>query len=129
MCKHDTIKYVKLIIPLSSGKTDIPVDACIAEEIQTLIDQGMETLSCCCSHGLAGQISEWENGFGKWKDNRNPAHVLIDGESVQLARTLGYSPYPFYYADGDSFDTWQMHLRTGCVTPEDVEQWHRRNNN
>lgn len=41
------------------------VDACIADEIQDLNVKGVVTLNCCCDHGKAGQIVEYENSQGK----------------------------------------------------------------
>lgn len=81
-------------------------------------DKGVITLGSCCGHGKAGQIAEWENGFGKWKSRYEPPHVLIDENSVELAISLGYRPFP-YYADGEYKGVWQMYLKTGCITEEE----------
>jgi hypothetical protein len=85
------------------------------------------TLGCCCGHGQAGQIAEWENGFGKWKGNHEPPHTLIDEQSIELAKSLGYRPYPYYYADGESNEVWQIFLKTGCITLGDCDKWHNEN--
>jgi hypothetical protein len=122
MCKHGTHKNVTVVNPNQNKKT-ILVDACIADEIQCLNDQGVITLGCCCGHGLAGQVTEWENGFGKWKGHHEPPHALIDKESIKLVKELGYTPYPYFYADGNSYDVWQMHLKTGCVTESDITHY------
>lgn len=126
MCYHGTHKLVRVIN--KQNKQDVVVDACIADEIQHLNNMGVVTLGCCCGHGKAGQIVEWENGFGKWKGYEEPPHALIHKDSVFEARLLGYSPYPYYYANGEYNDVWQMHLRTGCVTEEECEKWDRLNN-
>ncbi|MEK5089065.1 hypothetical protein MKY98_19370 [Paenibacillus sp. FSL M8-0228] len=125
MCKNSTIT-VKLCNPRESGRTVVPVDACIAEEIQALNDKGVITLSCCCGHGEAGQITEWENGFGKWRSHKQPPAALIDQQSVGLAKVLGYRPYPYYYADGEQNGVWQIHMKTGCLTEADCAEWEKR---
>ncbi|PAV30278.1 hypothetical protein CIL05_07360 [Virgibacillus profundi] len=124
ICKHGTHTYVN-IINKGQNRSSVPVDACIAEEIRELNDAGIITLGCCCGHGRAGQLIEWENGFGKWKGYYDPPHALIRAESVVLAKEMGYQPYPYYYADGVHNDVWQMHLKTGCITEEDVKEWHK----
>lgn len=58
-------------------------------------------MACCCGHGKAGQIKEWENDFGKWKVHCLPPYTLLDYVSVKLARELGYRPYPYYYSNGE----------------------------
>lgn len=115
------------VINTNQNRTSVPVDACIAEEIQDLNNKSIITLGCCCGHGQAGQITEWENAFGKWKSHHQPSHTLISEKSVALAKELGYNPYPYYYADGEHNGVWQMQLNTGCVTLEDVANWHISN--
>lgn len=44
-------KEVALPAPTWSGKKTICVDVCIADAIQMLWENGMETLGCCCGHG------------------------------------------------------------------------------
>ncbi|MGD7046962.1 hypothetical protein ACQCU9_01930 [Rossellomorea marisflavi] len=34
-----------------SGRVEVPVDECIADEIQRLNDSGVITYGCCCGHG------------------------------------------------------------------------------
>ncbi|MBU8733452.1 hypothetical protein KM915_25910 [Cytobacillus oceanisediminis] len=126
MCKHGTYVTTAIINP-NQNKKMVAVDACIAEEVRELNKQGVVTLGSCCGHGKAGQIAEWENGFGKWKCHESPPHVLINERSVNLAKELGYVPYPYYYADAQSNGVWQMHLRTGCITEVDVIKWHETN--
>jgi hypothetical protein len=103
----------------------IPVDACIGAEIEWLIGQGVVTLGCCCGHGRAGEINEWENAYGKWKGYHEPPQTLLAEESVELARSLGYRPFPYLYADGEQGGVWNMYLKTGCITKEDCEKWAR----
>lgn len=88
-----------------------------------IISEHIITLGCCCGHGEAGKITEWENAYGKWKGHGEPPHALIDAKSVEKAKELGYRPYPYYYADGEHHDVWQMQLKTGCLTTVDVKQW------
>lgn len=126
MCKHGTHKEVT-VINTNQNRQNVVIDACIAGEIEELNQLGVITLGCCCGHGLAGQIIEWENGFGKWKSHESPPHTLIDEKSVAQAKYLGYSPYPYYYADGENNGVWQMQLKTGCLTLSEVEEWHRNN--
>lgn len=126
MCKHGTYKTVKVIN--SQNHKIVKVDACIADEIQFLNDCGVVTLGCCCGHGRAGTIVEWENVYGKWKGYADPPKALIRKDSADLARKLGYRPYPYYYADGESCDVMQMELKTGCLTEDDVEEWHKLHN-
>lgn len=70
---------------------------------------------------------KWGNAHGKWKGYREPPHVIIKQESCGIAKRLGYRPYPYYYADGHSYRVWQMQLKTGCVTEEEVVEWHEHN--
>lgn len=125
MCKHGTHKEV-VVINTNQNRKNVVVDACIADEIEELNKLGVITLGCCCGHGKAGQIVEWENGFGKWKGHESPPHALINEKSVAQARELGYSPYPYYYADGENNGVWQMQLKTGCLTLNEVEEFHRK---
>ncbi|SEP57226.1 hypothetical protein SAMN05216232_0199 [Virgibacillus subterraneus] len=92
-----------------------------------LNEESVITLGCCCGHGKAGQIVEWENAYGKWKGHADPPITLIKEESVKAAMNLGYQPYPYYYADGENNGVWQMHLQSGCITKLDCENWHIKN--
>lgn len=119
MCMHGTYKTVYTI-----NEKQVVVDACIADEVQILNDYGIITLSSCCGHGKAGEICEYENGFGRWKTYIDPPHVLIDCRSVNKSKKLGYIPIPYYYADGNHNEVWKIYLKTGCITLEDCEKWH-----
>jgi hypothetical protein len=124
MCRHGSYKNVFVLDKLKYVK----VDACIADEINKLNKRGVITLGCCCGHGKAGQPYVIENGFGVWKGYYDPPTTLIREESVELAKQLGYRPFPYYYADGEFNGVWQMYLKTGCMTEDDVEEWHKLNN-
>jgi len=51
-CGTDAV-MVKLCKPREhSGRTIVPVDACIAPIVQALNDAGIETLGSCCGHGI-----------------------------------------------------------------------------
>jgi hypothetical protein len=80
MCKHGNTKTIKLNRPRESGRTEVPVDECIAEEIQLLNDKGIWTLGCCCGH------------FEYSKS------ILIHEDSIELAKHLGYTSE--FYSDG-----------------------------
>lgn len=127
MCWHGTLKKVK-VINTDQSYNCVLVDACIADEIQLLNDKGVITLGCCCGHGKAGQIVEYQNAFGDWKTHNDAPMTLLKGESVKLSKNLGYKPYPYYYADGEQNGVWQMQLKTGCVTLQECEEWNKQNN-
>lgn len=124
MCLHGVYKWVNVIN--EQQKQRVPVDACIADEIQDLNDRGIVTLGCCCGHGRAGEVIEWGNAYGNWKGYVSPPHALIKKESVELARSLGYRPYPYHYVDGKHRDVWQIHLKTGCLTQRDLIEWQEK---
>ncbi|MGD6894303.1 hypothetical protein [Bacillus infantis] len=126
MCLYGVQKLIRIINP-NQSKKQVYVDSCIAAEILDLNNQGIITISCCCGHGRAGQVIEYRNGTGVWKEYVSPPHVLIAKDSVAVAKLLGYSPFPYFYADGKSYDTWQMQLNSGCITENDCEIWHHKN--
>lgn len=81
MCAHGTTKPVTLSRPReTSGRTEVPVDMCIADEIQMLNDKNVWTLGCCCGHGYGHKS------------------ILIHESSVELAESLGYKSE--YYSEG-----------------------------
>ncbi|WP_041225790.1 MULTISPECIES: hypothetical protein [unclassified Dehalobacter] len=123
MCDSNTCKQVEVINPKQSKKI-VMVDACIADEIQELNDKGVLTLGCCCGHGKAGQIQIYQNESGSWKEIISPPIALIDEQSIYLAKKLEYIPFPFYYANGQKCNIWQMHLKSGCITEKDCREWH-----
>lgn len=125
MCKHGTHVYVD-IINKEQNRTEVPVDACIADEIRELNNLGIITLGCCCGHGVAGEIKTIDNGgIYKWRERVAPPHTLIKKESVQSARELDYLPFPYRYLKDDYDGVWQIQLKTGCITEDDVEVWHK----
>lgn len=65
----------------------IPVDRCIGQEMQYLINNRVVTLGCCCGHG------------------KEEPQCLIAGTSVCLAKELGYDP------EWQSPGVWSMKLR------------------
>ena len=71
----------------------IPVDACISDEIKFLLDSGVITVGCCCGHHKSGP------------------NCLIDKDSVELARELGYSPQQFRPGEPGFEDRLEMALR------------------
>lgn len=123
MCLYGTYKLVN-VINRDQNKKRILVDACIADEIQDLNNNGIITLGCCCGHGAAGKIIEYENEFGKWRKHGEPPSVLISETSVELSKTLGYRPYPYLYDNDEYKGVWQMHLKSGCLTEDDCREWH-----
>lgn len=124
MCLYGNYKWVNVIHP---REKKVAVDACIADEIQRLNVDGIKTVGSCCGHGKAGHITEYKNGFGEWKEREYPPHVLIVIESAELARQLGYKPYPYFYSDGTNNGVLIMPLKTGCLTEVDCKDWHRIN--
>ena len=74
MCVHGVTKLVTLNKPReASGRIEVPVDSCIADEVQQLNDNGVWTLGCCCGHGTEDKT------------------ILIHDDSIELAKSLGYS--------------------------------------
>lgn len=127
MCLYGTLKYVDIINSRQNEKR-VVVDACIADEIQYLNKMGIITLGCCCNHGISGQITEWENNLGKWKQRSEPPNALIDEKSISFAKGLGYRPIPYMYADEESDGVWKIYLKTGCITMAECREWHEQNN-
>ncbi|QED46883.1 hypothetical protein [Cytobacillus dafuensis] len=122
MCLYGTYKIIKVINPIQLHK-NIKVDACISDELQWLNDSGIVTLNSCCGHGNAGHPVVIENSVGKWKEYQSPPIVLIDKESVGLAKELNYKPFPYNGTLNNGL-VWQMFLKSGCVTIEDCREWH-----
>ena len=73
MCEWNTNKVVRLCKPLLvSGRTEIAVDACLADIVQALNDASIETTGCCCGHGKGdGEI------------------MLKDGRIIRIIRAAG----------------------------------------
>lgn len=79
MCNQEQTVRLNRTRPIS-GRIDIMVDACIADEVQMLNNAGVWTLCSCCGHGIS------------------PGSILIHESSYDLCVTLGYTPV--YYYDG-----------------------------
>ena len=78
MCKWGERKPVYVIRRANPSVKDgwhrVMVDSCIADEVQMLNNIGVITLNCCCGHFKA------------------EAQCLIDPESVEKCKELGYEP-------------------------------------
>lgn len=76
MCPWGTDQAIHVIHrnhpDIQDGWHTVYVDACIADYVQTMNDQGIITVGCCCSHG-----------------HQEPT-VLVDVESVALLEDFGY---------------------------------------
>lgn len=126
MCLYGNYQEVKVNIT-SKQNNIVLIDACIADEIIMLNSIGIQTLGCCCSHGEAGQVLEYEDTVGeKWREFQLPAHVLLKKESYQEMKELDYVVYPYYYADGESHDVYIAILKSGCNTLEECKLWHKK---
>lgn len=81
MCQWGTDKAIHVIrrnhLDYADGWHEIYVDACIADYVQAMNDQGIITVGCCCGHFKA------------------PAVVLISTESRLLLDQLGYEYHEF----------------------------------
>ena len=64
----------------------IPVDYCIHREIMYLIENGVITVCCCCSHGAG------------------VPDCLIKPESVDRAKELGYNPIPYTHTNSGYYE-------------------------
>lgn len=127
MCEHGTYKRVRLNRAReNSGTIVVSVDSCIADEVQYLNDCGVVTLGCCCGHGQTGQVCEWENIHGKFRERYLPPHVLIKRDSVELINSLGYRAYPYYHDDGEDYNDWLVYLKTGCITEDECKEFEKR---
>jgi len=83
MCKHGRTEIVELNKPCpSSGRLFVPVDACIAKDIQNINDRGITTVGSCCGHGAYRP------------------YVLIEEESLGIALAAGYEIRTYDYRQG-----------------------------
>jgi hypothetical protein len=64
MCNQGPDIVVRLSQPQPvSGRTEMPVDGCIAPLVQLLNDAGVHTVGCCCGHGQhAGSVLYEQDG-------------------------------------------------------------------
>lgn len=88
MCSHGTLKEVTI----APKPYTVKIDACIAEEIVWLNEQGVYTVNSCCGHG----------------DGRPVALIFANHGSLQKAIELGY--YPRQYEGL----IWEIELKSGC---------------
>lgn len=57
MCKHGTVKEVRVKIPADMSHTGkeywkmVGIDACIADIVDALQKGGIDMRGCCCGHG------------------------------------------------------------------------------
>lgn len=72
----DFIKWNMQLPDRSEYKNiEIPIDACVAEEIQDLWNKGIHTCGCCCGHGF-------HLGF-----------IQVEEEDIPKMEQLGYEHY------------------------------------
>lgn len=95
MCQHGTERNVKLNHPRESGRRIVPVDACIADEVQMLNDMGVITVGSCCGHG------------------KGQPHVLINEYSATLVQKLGYMSIPYFHGPNDYRGIHEVILKQG----------------
>ena len=80
-CKKVVLTAPKNFIPYNLDpdryKEKIPVDACLAEEIQNLWELGIKTCGCCCGHGKV-------LGF-----------INVTDDCIEKMYELGYQNYIF----------------------------------
>lgn len=85
MCKWGNLKPCRVIRrnnpSVADGQHWILVDACIANYVQRINDQGIITVGCCCGHG------------------KSQGSVLIATESVPLLVQHGYEYHPYLDRD------------------------------
>jgi hypothetical protein len=87
LCKHGTLKTVTI----TPKPFDVKIDACIADEIVWLNEQGVYTAGSCCGHG---------------KD-KPTALINVNHGSIQRAIELGYDPKPY------TMMLWEIELKSG----------------
>ena len=95
ICLHGKTKSVKLNRSRStSGATIVPVDECIANEVQMLNDAGVITYGCCCGHG------------------KSDPSCLVDKESESILKSIGYKLYE-YTSHHSENGIYEILLKTG----------------
>lgn len=81
MCQWGADKFIHVIRhshpDYPDGWHEMAVDACIADYVQTMNNQGIITTACCCGHF------------------KTPASILVATESVPLLENLGYEYHTF----------------------------------
>lgn len=81
VCKDSPIGayecYVEIKSTPQSRMKSICVDACLRDEVYTLIkNRGIRTLGCCCGHGCT------------------PPYIQVDPRDVEDMLMMGYEPLP-----------------------------------
>lgn len=91
MCKWGTDASVTLSRPMPiSGRTAIPVDACLAPLIQVLNDYGVHTIGCCCGHDQIGGSVRYEQDGQEYEIQLNAPELF----QAALARQDGPQEEP-----------------------------------
>jgi hypothetical protein len=74
----------------------VPIDSCIVDEIQKLIENGVKTLGCCCGHG------------------RFSPECLIRETSSKICKELGYSVHE-YSPQHTCLGIYEIYLKSKCI--------------
>jgi len=74
-----TVPNVMLPAPSWSSQESICIDACIADAILALWDEGIQTGASCCGHG--GFVPDWIDGAVP----HGPEVIVMDNEDAELA--------------------------------------------
>lgn len=93
MCKHGNYNVVE-VIQKGRRNQEVKVDACIANDVRALNEAGIVTIGSCCGHGFES----------------NYPHVLIDEESVDKAKALGYNPVKYFHGPKDFRGAYEIKL-------------------
>jgi len=102
MCKYGTYKLLKV----NYRNLERCIDACIANEIKELNENGIITLGCCCGHGEHAPV------------------VLVNEKSIKSMLTLGYDyDMLIEYSNVDISGVHQFKLNTGCKTSDEINKW------
>lgn len=113
-CKTKTIYPPKGFIPYNSDesryKEVIPVDACLADEIEYLWRKGIRTAGCCCGHGVwLGFIEVFKEDILKM-EQMGYIHYIYETEFGGVERKDAFIPKSY----GHIYDGY-------CLAKEDGE--------
>lgn len=92
MCQYGTLRYINV----NKRPESIPVDSCIAEEIEYLNKSGVNTLNCCCGHGTSN------------------SSCLIWDDDIELCKTLGYEAHR-YSSSHTQQGIYEIYLKTATM--------------
>lgn len=105
-CKREILTPPQKFIKCNSSdnyKERISVDACLADEIRHLWEQGIRTTGCCCGHGIMlGFIEVVEDDIAKM-ENMGYVHYIYEPEFGGADRKDAFIPknyghiYDSYY--------------------------------